>query len=328
MEHIHNQTPPVIDLAGALPRPGSQEEATPRRPRLFDERGHTYRALAAARRKAFRVPTYQLDRQRYIIFSDLHRGDRRTGADEFLPNEATYCRALAHYLERDYRLILNGDVEEGWQADYPAIVEAYADTVYALERAFARRGEGYYLRTWGNHDVEWSDPAQVRRHLGPVMGDGARAHAAILLGDRLLITHGHQGEWHSDRFAWVSRRVVRHIWTPLQHRLGFSIERTAENAPRARQRDHLLTDWARAQRLLVIAGHTHRPLLHTTPDETAPLPLHYVNGGCCVHTDGITGLEIDRGEARLVRWSRTGTDGVGRRVVFARVDLAAALARL
>jgi len=39
-------------------------------------------------------------------------------------------------------------------------------------------------------------------------------------------------------------------------------------------------------------------------------------------------LEIDRGEARLVRWSRTGTDGVGRRVVFARVDLAAALARL
>ena len=36
-------------------------------------------------------------------------------------------------------------------------------------------------------------------------------------------------------------------------------------------------------------------------DSANPLPC-YFNSGCCVHTDGITGIELDRGTIRLVHW--------------------------
>ena len=39
---------------------------------------------------------------------------------------------------------------------------------------------------------------------------------------------------------------------------------------------------------------------------TSPPPC-YFNDGCCVHTDGITGIEIDQGKIRLVKWEISDT---------------------
>lgn len=292
----------------------------------MDERAHTFRALDDARRHALRVPGFQMTRHRYIILSDTHRGDRAAGTDEFAPNEAVYCHALRHYLESDFRLVLNGDIEEGWKAAFADILRAYAETAYALEHAFARRGDGYYTRLYGNHDSEWADPRVVQRCLSPHIGRPVRVHAAVMLGDRIMITHGHQGEWHSDRYAWISRRFVRRVWTPLQRHLGLTRSQIAAHGDPPRARDRTLHDWAQSSGLLLIAGHTHRPRLTPTHGSGNTLGPHYVNDGCGVHQDGITGLEIDQGVMRLVKWGHTA--GSIQRTIFEESDLAAQLARL
>ena len=62
--------------------------------------------------------------------------------------------------------------------------------------------------------------------------------------------------------------------------------------------------------------------------------LHYVNDGCCVHKRAITGIEIDRGEIRLIRWQKQSSKQLARlgelseRMIFQRNDLGALLGRL
>ncbi|MBN2304194.1 MAG: hypothetical protein JXQ72_06950 [Anaerolineae bacterium] len=324
MQNVHNQD----WQTGAIPWPNGLEIPTDELLQSLDERAYTFRALTQARQRALRIPQESLDRHRYVIFSDSHRSDRTPGSDDFLPNEETYCEALRYYLDGDYRLALNGDVEEGWKADYDTILESYAHSAYALERQFAARGEGHYLRTYGNHDVDWANPAIVNRHLSHFFDRPVRVHSGIMLGDRVFITHGHQGDLCSDRMIWISRRVIRHLWKPVQSFLHLSMARAATNSRVRSKRDRTLSAWARANRLLVIAGHTHRPLLAPNPDsEPEPSP-HYMNDGCCVHRDGITGLEIDRGTIRLVQWHRpTRSEGV-RRSVLQHTGLAGMLAAL
>ncbi len=298
------------------------------------ERAYTFLALARARRAALHIRDFDLSRDRYIIFSDTHKGDRSRGADEFQINDELYCHALEYYLNCDYRLVLNGDIEEGWKASYDAIIAAYESTAFQWEREFARRGPGHYLRIWGNHDMDWRNPGLVKRYLQPVLRQPVRVHPAVLLGDRIMIAHGHQGDFNSDRLAWLSRRVVRYLWKPIQRVLGVVPSRNPHINRLTRLRDRHLAAWTHAQRLLLIAGHTHAPLMdllngnhqHATGD-SAP-PAHYINGGCCVDNHSITGVEIDQGEIRLVKWESAGELAPIRRTVFQRADLGASLAQL
>jgi UDP-2,3-diacylglucosamine pyrophosphatase LpxH len=323
------------------------------------ERDYTFESLDVARRDALRISDYQIESDRYIILSDIHKGDREKGSDDFQRNEMIYGYALQYYLDRSYRLILNGDVEEGWEAEYPAIVQAYESTAFAMERHFANQGEAYYIRIYGNHDMDWANPQQVNRYLAPVLGP-IRVYPGLILGDRIFIAHGHQGDLNSDRLARRSRFIVRYFWRPLQHAFGLQSNRAAENNLIRRNRDKYLYEWAKANRLLLISGHTHRAIfrsfsktyqlklirdrlmqqLKSTTDpymryllpaaierinrviqasteelerdkeisriESDPVPC-YFNDGCCVHTDGITGIEIDQGEIRLVKWEVSDT---------------------
>lgn len=305
----------------------------PRRFGMKTERAYTFDAMNRARRKALHIGDFQIERDRYIIFSDTHKGDRTRGSDEFQINDDLYCTALHHYLNENYRLVLNGDVEEGWKAPFQTIIDAYRNTAFAWERAFAMKGPGYYLRTWGNHDIDWRDPALVARTLSPALGVPVQVHPAILLGDRIMITHGHQGDFNSDRLAWLSRRVVRRLWKPLQRVFNFSPRRTAQVHELVHRRDKHLSAWARACRMLVIAGHTHKPVMSALIERGANNGAsengrYYLNDGCCVHDRSITGIEIDRGELRLVKWAMSKTTSPARRTVFQRADLGATLAQI
>ena len=57
-----------------------------------------------------------------------------------------------------------------------------------------------------------------------------------------------------------------------------------------------LRHWAKKRQHILIAGHTHRPVL---PQE----PSFYYNTGSCVHPRCITCIEIERGEMTLVKWT-------------------------
>jgi hypothetical protein len=182
------------------------------------------------------------------------------------------------------------------------------------------------------------------------------------------VLHGHQGDPFDDSGGRRSRWIVRNIWAPMQRwgladrlqpllrRFGFvDVGRAAQNNFIRRERDRLLYDWARRNKLLLIAGHTHRGMfrsfskidqiravkidlqnrLRNTASEKERLLLSvgvdaidkvisesreelkkdkvrnrlddhpspcYFNDGCCVHSNGITCIELDRGKIRLVKW--------------------------
>jgi UDP-2,3-diacylglucosamine pyrophosphatase LpxH len=283
------------------------------------ERYHTFRALSGAMSSALRIRDFQVTRDRYIIFSDLHKGNRHPKTDDFQRNDPIYGEALRYYLDQDYRLVLNGDIEEGWKTSYDQILAAYEDTAYAMERAFAAQSQ-HYFRTYGNHDDDWADPRKVDRFLSPTLGP-IKVHPAIILGSRIVIAHGHQGDWHSDRSAWLSQWVVRHLWRPVQRLTGLQERRRAsENHSVHSSSDEHLSAWAQANHLLLIAGHTHRPMLNS--EHESVFSTHYINDGCCVHEDAITGLELDQGEIRLVKWDAR------QRTVLKSADLGALLAAL
>ena len=120
------------------------------------------RAIAAGDTRVLDLST-----DRYIIFSDQHRG-ARNGADDFLRAERAYNAALAYYLYMGYTLVVLGDVEELWEETSAAVIKAYRHSL-GLEACFHRRG--HYVRIWGNHDDEWQYADSLRRHMDAIYGE-------------------------------------------------------------------------------------------------------------------------------------------------------------
>jgi predicted phosphodiesterase len=292
---------------------------------------------------------------RFIIFSDTHKG-ARDPADEFERCEPAYTAALRDYQARGFSLILLGDIEELWEQGFRKVENHYADLM-RLEAGF---GAGRYYRVWGNHDDAWMDPFAVRSRLAPYMPtaavyEGIRLSACVAGQEvgTLFMLHGHQGTFGSDRIRPVSRLFLRWIVRPLQ-RLGLPIGKStpAKDVCLRGQHDREMYHWAERQaKLILIAGHTHRPVWSSrthlqmleaelaaakaAPDPAAPegrariaelgeeierrrienppcndlvetggLVGCYFNTGCCRFEDGdITGIELEDGMLRLVKWT-------------------------
>jgi len=241
-------------------------------PTLYDAR--VAAGLSAALRRARRAPGHRgevptpidVAADRLVVLSDMHRG-KRDRADDFRRCESAYARALAHYDQERYTLALLGDVEELWQNRVDAVIGAY-EGVYAAESSF--HADGRLIRFWGNHDEEWASPAAVRHELGPAHpGAPLDVRESLLLdvrlGDRrlglLFLIHGHQGTGMSDGLAFLARFTVRFVWKPIQHLTAVSRNTPSKNR-KVRERHHrAMRRWAEGhENLLLIAGHTHRPV--------------------------------------------------------------------
>jgi hypothetical protein len=161
--------------------------------------------------------------------------------------------------------VLLGDVEELWKYTPRRVVESYPHTL-ELEGEFHARDR--YVRIYGNHDDEWASEGAVRRHLRPFL-PGVRVHEGIRLSVRaggatcgtLLLVHGHQGTTYSDRHRGLGRFLVRHSWRHAQRLLRFSTNTPAQDFVLRARHETTMYRWAASQtRLVVIAGHTHRPV--------------------------------------------------------------------
>ena len=165
---------------------------------------------------------------------------------------------------------------------------------------------------------------------------------------RILFVHGHQGTLDSDRFGALSRIVVRRLWRPIQRRTKINPNTPSRDWNLRKKQNIALHNWAvQHEGLVLIAGHTHHPVFfegqridelerqledarsQRAADEIANVRAEleyavvrdarrgfkmdqpcYFNTGCCCFADGdVTGLEIDSGEIRLVKW----LDNEGRR---------------
>jgi len=205
------------------------------------------------------IPVLETKDTKYALLSDIHLGNGGN-ADDFVNNENALLKALDYYWENGFSIILLGDIEEFWQFDLSGIRKRYGDTVYARLR---RLPKGNVIRVFGNHDYEWGgfvDPAKDQNITG-------EASEAVKLKDpqgkvRFLLVHGHQGTIDSDKFAWFSRFWVRIFGfiEPFARTTGLYNNPTSTKSPIARDYERTLYQWAKANHLILICGHSHRAI--------------------------------------------------------------------
>lgn len=174
----------------------------------------------------------------------------------------------------------------------------------------------------------------------------------------IFLTHGHQGDLQSDG-NWFSKWFVSNVWGPLQSYLRINPNTPAFDNQLKSAHNAIMYSWtAKQSNLALITGHTHQPVfnslthlerVYTKLDwakqnndaeliqtleaellagkisgEKSPRIENskntYFNSGCCCYSDGdITGIEIDGGMIKLIKWKST--DQGPKRIVLEQAKL-------
>ena len=256
--------------------------------------------------KAKRIPFTNEDR--LVFFSDTHRGDN-SWADEFARNESIYTHALRHYYDAGFTYVEVGDGDELMKFRYIEAIRIAREQVYRQLQKFHQAGRLHYI--YGNHDIEYANPNSLSNQLNhlfnpysedrEVLFDDFVVHQGLRFlhqesGVEFFVTHGHLGEFWSDRFAWMIRILLYRLWRPLQL-MGFQDPTSVAKNPRQRQKIELqLIAWVEKNQQPLICGHTHDERFPNGGDPP------YFNTGSCVHPRWITCIEIKNGSIALVRW--------------------------
>jgi hypothetical protein len=219
--------------------------------------------ISTGKRKKGVPKLFNIKEDKFIIFSDQHKG-ARDGADDFAPCEENYLAALDYYYQHGFQFISLGDCEELWK-NTPDKVMAKNGSCFDAEKKFMQRN--HYFRVYGNHDLEWKYPIQRDMFLKPVFGKKLRVLEGILLKTNynekeydIFLAHGHQGDKRSDGNPF-SAWVVAAIWTPIQRYLQISINTPATSFELTDRHNIMMYEWSATQdKLIFISGHTHKPV--------------------------------------------------------------------
>lgn len=296
---------------------GNKLAASPRREMVFESLSQLYLDGLEQKTKAVKVLEVDLARDKFIVFSDQHKGNK-SWADDFKQSEINYVNALEHYYSRGFTFINLGDSEELWKFKPSDLVDGNEKALKS-EAAFH---PDRYIKTFGNHDIIWKDKFAVAFYLNKYFAQPLTVYEGIILKIKglsaplhIFLTHGHQGDLMSDNNA-ISTWIVAHIWMPLQRFLRININSASKDFSLRNQHNKMMYGWSSKEKdLLLITGHTHNPVfasgryynhpsnrIETLEDHEELLPV-YFNTGCCCFDDGdITGIEIEGENIRLIKW--------------------------
>lgn len=244
---------------------------------------------------------------RYVLFSDCHRGAGTSG-DNFLKNQHLYFAALQYYLGKNFTYIELGDGDELWENRSLDQIKEIHNDVFSLLSRFYKRGRLHML--YGNHDMVKKSPRFTQKFCrdfpccpcgGKPLFPDILFHEGLILertdgGPALYLTHGHQADFLNSVLWRLSRFLVRYLWKPLEN-VGFlDPTSAAKNNTKKKKVERAGVNWAKRREILLITGHTHRPMLGT-PDSP------FFNTGSCVHPLSVTCIEISRLCIALVKWT-------------------------
>ena len=248
------------------------------------------------------------DQSRYVFFSDVHRGDD-SSADEFAQNQVLLVHALDHYYNAGFTYAEIGDGDELLENKEIEEIKRFNAPIFREMRKFHQAGRLHFL--FGNHNILWRETSNIERHLQTLFNEateeleplfeGIQIPEALLLrytptGLRLLVVHGHQGDFWNENLWWLGSFALRRIWRPLQLVGVSDPTRPSKNKRKQGIIERAIVKWIRQTGIMVICGHTHRAMFPRTGEAA------YFNTGCCVHPGRITAIEIDEGEIQLVQW--------------------------
>jgi predicted phosphodiesterase len=294
---------------------GNTLSAKPEKEAVFKSLTRLYNS---SKKNSKRVCSIFIDasKDRFIIFSDQHKGNRDY-ADDFTHNEFNYLKALEYYRQQKFSFINLGDSEELLKYNAEELLPKN-EKAFAAEAAFQPNN---YYKTFGNHDILWKNKWDAERLLKKYFTLPLPVYEGIILkaviNDTLLTifcTHGHQGDKMSDNNAF-STWVVAHIWAPVQRYLRININAPSKDFSLRNKHNKIMYEWSSNRKnTLLITGHTHKPVFasgkysnhpsnNIEKDAVEKLRPSYFNTGCCCFNDGdITGIEIEGGYIRLIKW--------------------------
>lgn len=245
------------------------------------------------------------DGSKLVLISDCHRGDGEN-SDNYMKNQNIACYALSRYYEAGFAYLELGDGDDLWETRrFSDIAATHGSSLEWLKRFYE---SGRLTMLCGNHDLCKCNPRWVKKHMaayerkGEVVPlfPGLQIHEAVALRygqAELLLLHGHQVDPLNCEFWRLARFLVRYVWRPLEL-VGIKDPGSARYNPKKKKKvETKLSDWAYANGVPIIAGHTHRSAF---PGETE---TPYFNDGSCVHPRCITAIEIENGGIALVKWS-------------------------
>jgi len=194
------------------------------------------------------------DEDRFVIFSDLHIGGRRS-RDDFLPNSAIFMTALEeYYLKKDYTLILNGDIEELQRVRLKTIRKKWPD----LYELFGKFKEDHRLyKIIGNHDWDLLIH-KYNNHFGKddINYDLLPALKLKYKKDTLFIIHGHQVQFKGQLMHMLNTFALRFLVNPL----GIPNINRHYSSDNKLKAEVVLYDYSRKKEITTLVGHTHRAL--------------------------------------------------------------------
>ena len=270
-----------------------------------------------------------------VLMSDCHRGIGN-GADNFAKNQNLYYVAMQHYERGQFTYIELGDGDELWKNKHLTDIVCEYPHIFELLSKLYQQGRMYVI--YGNHDMVKKSKRWVQQNLYARLDDnenlliplfpGLQPLEGIVLEQRsgrgdILLIHGHQADFFNYSLWRLSKFLVRYVWQPLELIGVHDPFSASKNYNRRLSVEGKLSEWARRENKMLIAGHTHRQVF---PKIGEPL---YFNDGCSVHPRHITAIEIENGSISLVKWTITakpsGVLFVSREIMRGPVELSAFL---
>jgi UDP-2,3-diacylglucosamine pyrophosphatase LpxH len=238
----------------------------PDRQRIYDALSTLHEHIVEEEKKKGPVITFDSSRDRFIIFSDQHKG-AKNGADDFMICEPNYLAALDYYFEKGYLFISLGDSEELWENTLPAVKKAQQPS-FEKEKKFVDTNR--FVKIFGNHDLYWQNDPLASMRLKEIYGTSIPVYEGVLLttnvsgkAANIFCTHGHQGDAVSDG-NWFSKFFVSKIWAPLQSFLKINPNTPAYDAQLKTEHNSIMYEWSAEQdNLFLITGHTHQPVFES-----------------------------------------------------------------
>ena len=189
------------------------------------------------------------DNDRFVIFSDLHMGNGGLN-DDFAKNAQLFNFVLNnYYLKRNYKLILNGDIEELYKFSIKAIERRW-QSIYDTFNLFYQN-TGLY-KIIGNHDY-------LLRYIKDLPYEFPILDSLVLRynDSDLFIYHGHQTANLLEQYSMMVRYSTKYLF------------RTIANDPipmvnsKKFQTEKIAYEFAKSKNIISILGHTHRPLFES-----------------------------------------------------------------
>lgn len=257
--------------------------------------------ISADEKKEYTLQLPMNKDSKYTIFSDLHMQNGKLHEDTFARNRNAFKAAIEYYQEKNYSIILLGDIEDFHQHTMLDIYSAYSD-IYKLFQNFK---PGKIYRIYGNHDIEWAleDPISGRSQ--------GIATEAIKLGDHIILTHGHQAqEFYEKDLQTV--RFFTFIGKYYEKLFGSNSESSVTQYPS--KKDEIYYDWAEENKKILICGHTHNPIFASQPlVDLIPQRMNYLKTQLDIAKNSNNLIKINtmyrrikwlEGQKKLLEWQK------------------------